>query len=88
MGNRIGRNDTGDHFDGRRFSRPVRPQKAENLSGFRLKREVINRFSRRPSVCFWNIPYRKHIFTFPKMQQLNKVWTLETAALVRGTRIR
>ena len=52
MGNRIGRNDTGDHFDGRRFSRPVRPQKAENLSGFRLKREVINRFSRRPSIRF------------------------------------
>jgi len=44
--------NTGDHFDGRRFSRPVRPQKAENLPAFRLKREVINRLSRRPSVCF------------------------------------
>ena len=50
--NRTGRNDTGDHFDGRRFSRPVRPQKAENLPAFRLKREVINRFSRRPSIRF------------------------------------
>ena len=44
--------NTGGHFDGRRFSRPVRPQKAENLSDFRLKREVINRFSRRPSIRF------------------------------------
>ena len=44
--------NTGGHFDGRRFSRPVRPQKAENLSDFRLKREVINRLFRRPSVCF------------------------------------
>ena len=44
--------NTGGHFDGRRFSRPVRPQKAENLPAFRLKREVINRLSRRPSVCF------------------------------------
>lgn len=52
IGNRIGRNDTGDHFDSRRFSRPVRPQKAENLPAFRLKREVINRFSRRPSIRF------------------------------------
>ena len=44
--------NTGDHFDSRRFSRPVRPQKAENLSGFRLEREVINRLSRRPSIRF------------------------------------
>ena len=44
--------NTGDHFDGRRFSRSVRPQKAENLSAFRLKREVIDRLSRRPSIRF------------------------------------
>ena len=50
--NRTGRNDTGDHFDGRRFSRFVRSQKTENLSGFRLKREVINRLSRRPAIRF------------------------------------
>ena len=45
-------NDAGNHFDGRRLSRPVRPQKPENLPTLRLKRKIVNRLSVRTPVRF------------------------------------
>ena len=42
--NRIGRNDTGDHFDSRRFSRPVRPKKPKISPVFALKERLSTAF--------------------------------------------